>query len=240
MGTVCVVIPITTSKAVDLGGRGKGKIARCSAAFRLLVLIGCVLASILPAEAHYQEHTAIAAAGGIQIPSLSHGQMAVIAGYRSAILDLAARQHRPDPVLRRLTNFARIQYTYCLWGIMPGSLSDDDSPFNECMHAALAATQALLLHIQSTADNEDTTQALTSEIETDMLRNHASLTLCRYSGESFNTAAVISPRWSEIFFHAPTLAACVGLILIMLGPSAFLLRLSAARAPGVEVAVDRC
>jgi hypothetical protein len=226
------------SKASHLSARGKGKVVCCSAAFRL-VLLGCLLASSLPAEAHHPEHTA-ASARGIQIPNLSHGQMAVIAGYRSAILDLAARQHRTDPVQRRLTNFARIQYTYCLWGIMPGSLSDDDSPFNECMHAALAATQALLLHIQSTADNEDTTQALTSEIETDMLRNHASLTLCRYSGESFNTAAVISPRWSEIFFHAPTLAACVGLILIMLGPSAFLLRLSAARAPGVEVAVDRC
>ena len=205
--------------------------------------MGCVLVSILPAEGHLREPAATAARG-IQIPSLSHGQMAVIAGYRSAILDLAARQHRTDPVPRRLTNFARIQYTYCLWGMMPGSLRDDDSPFNECMHAALAATQALLLHIQASADNADATQALTAQIETDMVRNHASLTLCRYSGEAFDTAAVISPRWSEIFFHAPTLAACAGVILAMLSVLVFLLRLRAPQtavgAAGVDGGCDPC
>mgnify|MGYP001105565211 CR=1 FL=1 len=51
---------------------------------------------------------------GIQIPSLTHGQMAVISGYRGAILDLAQRQTQTDPTFRRLYNHGNLQYTYCL------------------------------------------------------------------------------------------------------------------------------
>ena len=51
-----------------------------------------------------------------------------ISEYRSAILDLAARQINPDAVSKRLLNFANVQYTYCLWGLMPGSLSDEFKP----------------------------------------------------------------------------------------------------------------
>jgi hypothetical protein len=34
-----------------------------------------------------------------------------------------------------------------------------------------------------------------------MFRNHASFVMCRFSGETFNTADVISPGWSAIPFH---------------------------------------
>ncbi len=69
--------------------------------------------------------------------------MAVISGYRGAILDLAQRQTQTDPTFRRLYNHGNLQYTYCLWGLMPGSLMDEESPFNECSHAYLATTKAL-------------------------------------------------------------------------------------------------
>jgi hypothetical protein len=40
-----------------------------------------------------------------------------------------------------------------------------------------------------------------------MLAHDASLMLCRYSDEPFNTGEVIWPHQSAIPFHAPTLAA---------------------------------
>ena len=40
-----------------------------------------------------------------------------------------------------------------------------------------------------------------------MLADGASMNLCRYSDEPFNTNEVIWPHWSKIPFHPPTLAA---------------------------------
>ena len=39
-----------------------------------------------------------------------------------------------------------------------------------------------------------------------MLANGASLTLCRFSDEPFNTNEIIFPRWTEIPSHPPTAA----------------------------------
>jgi hypothetical protein len=148
---------------------------------------------------------------GISIPSLTHGQMAVIASYRSEILALAARQVRTDEAFRRLMNYGAIQYTYCLWGLVPGSLRAEDSPFNECSHAYLSAAQALLLYMRAMPANEPAFQAdvesLVSRIDADMVRSGASLVLCRFSGEAFNTASLIRPVWSDIPFHPPSLIA---------------------------------
>jgi hypothetical protein len=65
--------------------------------------------------------------------------MEVIANNMAAILDLANRQIRTDPHLRRLQTFINLQFFACMWGIVPGSLDDEHSPFNECTHAYLAA-----------------------------------------------------------------------------------------------------
>jgi hypothetical protein len=190
-----------------------------------------LLASPLPAWAHSRAPSA--PGDGIAIPNLTHGQMAVIAGYRAAILDLAARQSRTDPVLRRLRNFADIQHTYCLWGMVPGSLGDERSPFNECTHAYLAATQALLLHMRAIGgDPAGPANALAARIETDMLRNSASLVLCRHSGEAFNTADIISPRWSEIPSHTGSLASLALLAFVVSCTIGFLRRMTAAARPG--------
>ena len=143
---------------------------------------------------------------GIQIPSLTHGQMAVIAHYRGQIIDLAQRQTVTNPAFRRLYNHGNLQFTYCLWGLMPGSLGDEESPFNECSHAYLATAKALLAYMATMPAAEREAKALISDIDADMVRSGASWILCQYSGEAFSTGAVIEPRWRDMLLHLPSLA----------------------------------
>jgi hypothetical protein len=166
-----------------------------------------------PVLAHHRSTGEAVIAGGIRIPSLTHGQMVVIAENKAAILRLAERQAHADGVLKRLLNFVNIQFSFCLWGLVPGSFTDDSSPFNECSHAYLASTRSLLVHMQETADSRPV-DALVAKIDREMLQNNASLTLCRYSDESFSTAQVIYPHWSDIPFHLPTLLTFSSLALM--------------------------
>jgi hypothetical protein len=77
-----------------------------------------ILFNALPisAWAHREPTGGQAPADSISIPNLSHGQMAVIANNRAAILDLAARQIPTDPTMRRLEGFINLQFFDCLWG----------------------------------------------------------------------------------------------------------------------------
>jgi len=180
-------------------------------------VFSCLLAALsLPAGvAHAHRSAANADDGGIPIPALTHGQMAVVAAYRGEILALADRQSPTDETFRRLFTFGNIQYTYCLWGLMPGSLDDETSPFNECSHAYLSAAQALLAHMRAVnaggsplrADAE----ALISRIDADMVRTGASFVLCQFSGEDFNTASLVRPDWAAVPSHLPSLSAFGGL-----------------------------
>ena len=193
---------------------------------RRVALRACVLAallaiaSVLPASAHRQATGAAAPDGAIAIPNLTHGQMAAIAENRAAILDLAARQTPTDPTMRRLETFISLQYFDCLWGLAPGSVEDEASPFNECAHAYLAATRMLLMHLETMPGDRTAVRALVAKIEREMLDNHASLVLCRYSDEPFNTAERIAPHWREIPFHLPslmTLGAAVAMVMGSMG-----------------------
>ena len=174
---------------------------------RLLPALAAVIALLLtsPSEAHR-----IAASGGppptgIAIPSLTHGQMAVIADNLSSIRALAGSQIGLDMTTWRLEDYLNLQSFACLWGVVPGSIADESSPFNECAHAYLAAAQALLLHLREAPGvDHDAVGALIGRIETEMLANGASLSLCRFSDEPFNTNQIIFPRWSEIPSHPPT------------------------------------
>jgi hypothetical protein len=195
-----------------------------------VAVILCVLA-MWPLSAGAHHRTNAGASNGVAIANLTHGQMAVIADYRSAILDLAERRSRIDPIFRRLKNYEAIQYTYCLWGLMPGSLTDEQSPFNECTHAYLAATRALLLHLLIGSVDMAPVEELARRIEADMLRSQTSLTLCRYSGEDFNTASVIAPHWGEALSHAPTLVTLIGLALAAVCGAQFLWRRSQPALP---------
>ena len=96
---------------------------------------------------------------------------------------------------------------------MPGSITRESSPFNECSHAYLAGTKALLLHLQTMPGNRAPVAALIRTIDLEMLARGASLVLCRYSDQTFNTAAVIGPRWSEMLFDPPCLLVSAGLLV---------------------------
>jgi len=168
-----------------------------------------------PAWAHRLGPARAASADTILIPSLSHGQMAVIAANRAAILGLADRQAATDAVFRRLLNFISIQHAVCMWGVVPGSLEDEDSPFNECTHAYLAATRALLLHMQHMASGKGSVRELGAKVERELASDGAALAICRFSDEPFNTGEVIQPRWRDVPFHPRSLAAFVGLALAL-------------------------
>ena len=134
--------------------------------------------------------------------------MAVIRHNLPTIRALANARAGFDLTTWRLEDYLNLQSFACLWGIVPGSISDENSPFNECAHAYLAAGRALLLQLsrEPGADHKSI-DALVSKIEVEMLADGASLNLCRYSDEPFNTNEVIWPHWGMVPFHAPTLAA---------------------------------
>ena len=185
---------------------------------RLLValLAALVLLGTSPGEAHRISTHSGPLPEGISIPSLTHGQMAVISDNLSAIRSLASARIGFDMTTWRLEDYLNLQSFACLWGLVPGSIEDEGSPFNECAHAYLAAARALLLQLREVPGaNHKAVDTLVSKIEIEMLANGAALTLCRYSDEPFNTNEVIFPRWSEIPSHPPTAAfAALALVAI--------------------------
>jgi hypothetical protein len=152
---------------------------------------------------------------GLPIPSLTHGEMAVLADYRSEIRDLAAAVRFTDPTFRTLANYGAIQFSYCLWGLAPAAISDEESPFNECAHAYLSADKALLLHMRGMAGASPNVEALISKIDVAMIKAGAAFIGCQYSGEIFDTAEFLTPHWEQLPTHLPSVAA--------LGLSGFLL-----------------
>lgn len=144
---------------------------------------------------------------GLPIPSLSHGEMAVLTGYRSEIRKLAGEVKFTDPTFRTLMNYGAIQFTYCLWGLAPGAIADEESPFNECAHAYLSADKALLLHMRGMANKSAGVDDLVSRIDVAMVKSGAAFIGCQYSGETFDTADILTPHWENIPGHHPSLAA---------------------------------
>jgi hypothetical protein len=182
--------------------------------FLLFAAIATALLGSAPAWAH---QTSTGSTSGISIPSLTHGQMAVISQYRGEILALADRQiARSDDTFFRLRNYVDLQYLYCAWGLVPGSVTDEASPFNECSHAYLAGVRALLLYMRTMPGDQSAVHALVDRLERDMLANNASLVLCQYSNEAFNTANHISPHWGDVPFHGPSVMTFAGLTGVFL------------------------
>jgi hypothetical protein len=74
------------------------------------------------------------------------------------------------------------------------------------------------LHLQEmTGGDRAAVRALARRIEQETSDDGASLVICRYSDEPFNTAEVIGPHWSRIPYHLPSLATFAALTLIILG-----------------------
>jgi hypothetical protein len=152
-------------------------------------------------------------ATGLPIPSLTHGEMAIIAPYQRQIINLALSAYDTHEPFRRVLNFAEIQYTACLWGMMPSGVTDEASPFNECSHAYLAAAKAVLLAMRDMPQEKIRASAIVSRIDSDMALSGLSLITCQFSGEMFNTAEVISPEWTAVPAHAPS-AVAFALLLV--------------------------
>jgi hypothetical protein len=195
-------------------------------------LAGALLLALTVTSAFAHRQTGGGSGAGIRVPNLTHGQMAVIAGHMPEILALVDRQTDLDETGRRLRSFVDWQNFFCFRGLVPGSLKDEESPFNECSHAYLAGTQALLLHLQKTHGEQPEVRALVDKIGLDMTRNNASLVLCRFSSEDFNTADLIAPHWGEVVSHPPSLATFGGLALLLGGGVWFGLRRRSRPVPG--------
>ena len=185
----------------------------------IALIVALLMLAASPSDAHRISTRSGPPPEGVSIPSLTHGQMAVIGDNLSAIRALASARLGFDLTTWRLEDYLNLQSFACLWGIVPGSITDEESPFNECAHAYLAAGRALLLQLahEPGADHKSI-DALIGKIEVEMLADGASLNLCRYSDEPFNTNEVIWPHWGMAPFHAPTLAAFAVFALIA-GPA---------------------
>jgi hypothetical protein len=141
---------------------------------------------------------------GVAIPAIAHGEMLVIAKYRNEVLALAARQPVTDPTLRRLAGFVSLQHFACFWGLVPGSLSDDTSPFNECSHADLAGVKVLLMHMMTMPGDQAAAKALQARIAVEMAGDPIYAVVCSNSSEVFDSANVMGPDWQLAPRHMPT------------------------------------
>ncbi|GGD90766.1 hypothetical protein GCM10011390_06870 [Aureimonas endophytica] len=173
------------------------------------------LAAVSPAAAHGSG--AVGPIEGIAIPSLTHGQMAVLQRWNGEILAEAARQPRSDERFRRIANYAALQRAACLWGLVPGSIANEESSFNGCMHATLAAERQLIVEMRRLTPERATLADLAERIERDMLSEGASLVLCRHSAEDFDTARIVAPDWPIAQAGVAPLAALAGGVLLLAG-----------------------
>ncbi|OWV92538.1 hypothetical protein ATY81_24345 [Rhizobium sp. R72] len=168
----------------------------------------------LAADAHQRSgsgpHT------GIAIAEISHGEMIMIAEYRDRIIDLAARATDTNEPFRRVLNYAQIQHAYCFWGKMPGSVTDEGSPFNECSHAYLAATKAVLLSMRGMGGEAAEAEAIVSAIDAGMVLRGLALITCQFSGEAFNTADIVHPAWRDVPLHPASMATLTALAAAIL------------------------
>lgn len=151
---------------------------------------------------------------GVPIAEITHGQMPVIARHGSEILALAARQPAATEDFQRVLNYARIQRAYCLWGLVPGSISDESSPFNACSHAYLAALRDLLLRMTA-AGGTPAAVDLARRVDRDMIASSTALAYCNHSATPYDTAIVVRPVWADMAGH-PASAASLGSLAALL------------------------
>jgi hypothetical protein len=147
---------------------------------------------------------------GIPITSITHGEMAIIDRHVSDIFALSGNVRNADQTFLTLTRYAQLQYADCLWGLVPTSISDEESPFNECSHAYLAAAKEVLLKMRDMPGVAHEANEITSRISYEAALEGSAFVGCIYSGEGFNTADRVRPQWHDVPFHPPTLLALAG------------------------------
>ena len=196
----------------------------------LLVL---TLFAVAPASAHHRSAND-GPIRGVAIPAIAHGEMLVLAGYRSRILELAARQGVTDPTLRRLAGFVSLQTFACFWGLVPGSLSDETSPFNECTHATLAGVKALLAHMTTMPGDQSAAKELEARIDAEIANDPAAHALCSNSSQNFDSADVIWPDWPLALTHMPTVLTFAGLVVLVMAGLGVAIRSRLLREPATS------
>ena len=179
-----------------------------------LLAVSLALTTAAPATAHHQMPNG-EPIRGVAIPAISHGEMPVVAKYRTQILAFAAQQPVTDPTLRRLAGFVSLQRFACFWGLVPGSLSDERSPFNECSHAHLAGVLALLKHMATMPGDQSAARELQARIDAEIASNPAAGAICSNSDQSFDSADVIGPDWRLAPDHAPTVLTFSAVALLV-------------------------
>ncbi|MGC2781740.1 MAG: hypothetical protein WA418_39495 [Bradyrhizobium sp.] len=187
----------------------------------VIMVVASLIAAAAPARAHHPRPTD-GTLIGVVVPAIGHGEMLVVARYRSDILDLAQRQPLTDPTLRRLMGFVSLQHFACLWGLVPGSLTDEASPFNECSHADVAGTRALLAHMGTMPGDQSAAKALEARIAADIAADPVFAALCSNSSETFDSGVIVGPEWRLAPSHGPTVLTCLS-VLVLAAAGAWLL-----------------
>lgn len=177
------------------------------------LLLALTLLAITPACAHHRSAND-GPIRGVAIQAIAHGEMPVVADYRSRILALAARQGVTDPTLRRLAGFVSLQTFACFWGLVPGSLSDETSPFNECTHAYLAGVKALLAHMTTMPGDQSAAKELEAHMNAEIANDPAANVICSNSSQAFDSAEVIGPDWQLAPVHLPTVLTFAAFVVL--------------------------
>lgn len=135
---------------------------------------------------------------GYAVPSIDHGAMAAIDGFRGRILALAAAVEAPDAELAALILHNGTQRANCLWLLVPGSVTDEASPLNLCAHAETAGLKAIVQKLRTVEETRAGAGALISDLDYAMVLHGTSFALCEYSGEVFNTASQVRPKLAAV------------------------------------------
>jgi hypothetical protein len=108
-----------------------------------------------------------------------------------------------------------LQTFECFWGLVPGSLSDERSPFNECTHAYLAGVRALLAHMTAMPGNQSAARELEARMADEIASDPSTDVVCSNSSETFDSADVIGPDWQLAPMHMPTVLTFSGLAMLV-------------------------
>ncbi len=126
---------------------------------------------------------------GYDISAIDHASMQAIAPFRSRIINLARSVSSPSPHLAALLLHNQQQAANCLWEILPGSLSDEESPLNSCAHADMAGVKAILDELLEIEGTRASASILRSDIDYQMVLSGTSFVKCAYSATPFNSAS---------------------------------------------------
>jgi hypothetical protein len=94
---------------------------------RIALIAALVMLASSAAQAHRISTRSGPPPAGVSIPSLTHGQMALIRDNLPAIRALASARLGFDLTTWRLEDYLNLQSFACLWGIVPGSITDEES-----------------------------------------------------------------------------------------------------------------